>query len=113
VWEDPDTDRGGPGDEPDNTVLGITPPLLDVDKKTVESVYLGVYLGELGLVLFQLGLRVFDVDSILHLTSERVYFLLEMFDRVDVRVNERLDGGQVLRERGRAYDKDLLLGCRA
>ena len=112
VRSNTDTDGGSPADEPNDSVLGLAPPLLDVDKELLEIVDLGARLGKLGLVLVQLDLRLLDVDSTLQPSSERVDFLLERFDRVNVRADKGLDGGQVVCERGRAHHKDLLLGCR-
>ena len=105
-------ERGCPADEADNPVLGLAPPLLDVDKELLERVDLGVQLGELGLVLIQLGLGFLDVDPALHPVPERSVLLLERLDRVDVCANEGLDRGEVVREGARSHHKDLLLRSR-
>lgn len=51
VRSDTDTDGGSPGDEPNDTVLDLAPPFLDLDEELLEVGDLGTRFSELGLVL--------------------------------------------------------------
>jgi len=105
-----DTDWGRP-EESEDSVLGLTPPLLDVDIELLKAEDLGARLGKLGLVLVRLALRLFDVELHPAPSSECADFPLERFDRINMCANKGLDGSQVVFEGGRAHHKDLL-GCR-
>ena len=100
---------GSPADEPDNSLLSLAPFLLDIDEEVLEILDLGAGVGKLGLVLAQVLLRLDDVDSVLDPASKCRNLLLETRDCVDMRADQGLDGDQVVFERERAHDHDLLL----
>ena len=106
---DADTNGGSPADEPDNSLLSLAPFLLDIDEEVLEILDLGAGVGKLGLVLAQLLLRLDNVDSVLDPASKCRNLLLETRDCIDMRADQGLDGDQVLFERERAHDHDLLL----
>src|SRR5882724_1125468 len=89
-----DTDGGRPDDVSNDTLLDLTPPFLDVHVEVVEHVNLCADLLELGHVLVEPGLRLWEVDSILHPGCERVDFSLDRFDSLKERSNICLDGDQ-------------------
>ena len=95
-----DAKRRSPADEPNNSILTLAPPLLDIDEEVLEVLNLVASVGqlELDLVPAQLFLRLINADTVLHPGFARHDLLLET-----------RDGGQVVPERRRAHDHDLLL----
>ena len=96
-------------DEPNGSVLGITPPLLYINKELLELCNFETHDSKVSLGLTQLGLQLLDIDSILYPFAQCFDLLLERFNTVIVSADMGLDGGQVVFERGHAHDKDPLL----
>src|ERR1700722_16612587 len=107
-----DTDGRRPDDVSNDTLLDLAPTVLDVHVERLEHVNLCADLPELGHVLVELDLRLWEVDSIPHPDCERADFSLDRFDSLKERSNMCLDGDQVIREGRVAHQNDVLLGSR-
>ena len=66
------TDANGrsPAHKPNNAILSLAPPLLDVDKKVLGYPEMGAKLGQLGVGLGQCFLRLVEIDHMLLLVPD-------------------------------------------